>query len=254
MGICLLPSIRGLAYLNAFIDLGVYPDEIILMQQDIPRLKDVRDEAEKADYNGMFFNIDIDLPAYVNGCGARVITVPANDINSPLIHESLKKCRSSYFIFTGGGILDKLTLSQGKFFIHIHPGIVSHYRGSTCFYYSLLENGSLGSTAFLMDEHIDTGNVIASTRFRMNYLIQPWQKLFMDYIVDPFIREVTLKKVLEFYLHQGYINATPQPPSYKPAYFIMHPLLRHLTIHLSNNRYNAGKPCGIFEITDKESV
>lgn len=244
-----MPSIRGLAYLDAFIDLGVYPGEIILMQQEIPRLKDVRAEAEKYGYNDIFFNLALDLFDFAVNCGARVINVPTTDINSPLVRESLKSCLSSYFVFTGGGILDKETLRQGKNFIHIHPGIVPRFRGSTCFYYSLLEDNSLGSTAFLMDEHIDTGNVIASTRFHMNYRIQPEQTMFMDYIVDPFVRAVTLKKVLSMYVHDGRIMTSPQPPSDTHAYFVMHPLLRHLTIHRINRRYDEAAPGGIFEIT-----
>ena len=219
------------------------------MTQQIQKLEAVRAEAKRFGYNEMFFNLDLDLFDFVANCGARVVSVPTTDINSTLVRESLKSCRNSYFVFTGGGILDKETLGQGKNFIHVHPGIVPHFRGSTCFYYSLLEDNSLGSTAFLMDEHIDTGNVIASTRFHMNYRIQPEQTLFMDYIVDPFIRAMTLKKVLSMYIREGRIVTSPQPPSDTPAYFVMHPLLRHLTIHRISRRYDENAPGGIFEIT-----
>ena len=91
----LLPSIRGLAYVNAFRDCRAFPGEVILMAGEIPRLAEVRAEGERFGYSQLFFDLTLDLYDFLKGCGARVTRVPTTDANSPIVHEALRGCRSS---------------------------------------------------------------------------------------------------------------------------------------------------------------
>lgn len=248
IGVLLQPSIRGMAYLDVFREMSIFPEEIILMPGSIGKLKDVRAE-DHFDYSGRFFDLNYDLFEYVKTCGADVKSVSSSDINSIEVRHALKSCSSEYIIFTGGGILGRDILSMGKKIIHVHPGLLPEYRGSTCFYYSILERGTVAATAFIMDEGIDTGKPIVSVEFRVNYNINKEQPLFMDFVLDPYIRAYTLKKVLNIYLGFGTIPVQMQQQAGKPAYYVMHPLLRHIAVHKINRMFDGVSAVGISEIT-----
>lgn len=241
------PSVRSVAYLNAFRELGVYPDETIIMPGAVPKLDHVIRESEEYGYRRLFFDVGFDYMEFLGSSGSKILKVPSADINAPSVHEALKKVQNSYVLFSGGGILKRQTIDTGKLFIHVHPGIVPAYRGSTCFYYSILSENFLGSTAFIMSERIDAGDVIAESMFKINYRVQAGQKLFFDYILDPFIRYMTFKKVLTMYLKSERFTPTPQVTTEKPAYYIMHSLLRHLTVNRINKLYDETANAGIFE-------
>jgi methionyl-tRNA formyltransferase len=249
IGVILQPSIRGMAYMDTFREMNICPEKIILMPGSIGKLAEVRAE-DKFGYSGRFFDLQYGLFDYVRNCGADVKTVSSGDINSIEIRNALESCSAEYIVFTGGGILGLDILSIGKKFIHVHPGILPEYRGSTCFYYSLLEKGTVAATAFIMEEGIDTGRTIFSAEFRVNYKIHPEQSLFMDFVLDPYIRAFTLKKVLGIYLGSGTIPTYPQQPSSKPAYYVMHPLLRHIAVHKINRMFDGTSAIGIYVIKE----
>lgn len=233
-----------MAYMDVFRGMGVIPEEIILMPGDINKLEEVRSE-DKYDYSKYFFDLNFDLFEYVSNCGAVVKTVSSNDINGVEIQKALEKCACEYILFTGGGILGQHILSLGKYFIHIHPGFLPEYRGSTCFYYSIMEKGYIGSTAFIMAKEIDSGRYITRSKFSINYSISPQQPLFMDYILDPYIRAFTLRKVLNIYIKNNTLPTYKQKASSIPAYYVMHPLLRHISIIKINSMFNNTSNIGV---------
>ena len=145
------------------------------------------------------------------------------DINHPDLINFIKKNREEYYIFTGGGILKNEILNSGVKFVHLHPGLAPKYKGSTCFYYSIINEGSAGVTAFIMDEGLDTGDIIHQKTFE-----KPQHK-FLDEVYDPYIRSETL------------VDVTSQNLLYKQdfkrqnshegeTYFIIHPVLKHIAI------------------------
>ncbi|MCX6122129.1 MAG: hypothetical protein NTX44_11005 [Ignavibacteriales bacterium] len=243
-----MPSVRSIAYLNVFQELGVWPSEVVIIPVGIPGLDKLMEEDKLFRYSDAFFRIDPDLINSIEHTGATVIKAKSSDINDEEIQACLHQCSNKYFLFTGGGILSEHMFMLGKTFIHLHPGSIPEYRGSTCFYYSILTENTLGSTAIIMDKNIDTGPNIAASKFCINYLIKPEQPLFVDYIIDPYIRSYTLKKVLQKYSAENRIEICPSQHKEGNAYFIMHPLLRHLAVIRINTLYDPNKPSGIFEI------
>jgi methionyl-tRNA formyltransferase len=246
LGVLLLPSVRSLAYLAMLRSLNWTPREVVLLQGEIGCLEAVRAEDREFGYSRKYFDPSVDLESYLEDV-PEVLRVDGIDVNSTAVHRALGQCSSEVFLFTGGGILSGETLRLGKSLLHCHPGWVPDYRGSTCFYYSLLQENALGATAFLMDEHIDTGAVLARSRFRCNLRVTPSQPLFMDYILDPYIRACTLRKALLARLRSGAWGAFPQEPDGRQAFFVMHPWLRHLAISRVNAAYLESAPEGIFE-------
>ena len=145
------------------------------------------------------------------------------DINHPELIEFIRKCDIDYFIFSGGGILKSEVLSVGPKFIHLHPGIVPFYRGSTCFYYSIINEDKCGVTAFIMDENLDTGDIITQKTFpKPNYA-------HIDSVYDSQIRSETLIHVLKNKLLEKH-EFQSQDPSKGTTYFIIHPVLKHIAI------------------------
>ena len=145
------------------------------------------------------------------------------DINHPDLINFINKNREEYYIFTGGGILKNEILNAGVKFVHLHPGLAPKYKGSTCFYYSIINEGSAGVTAFIMDEGLDTGDIIYQKTFE-----KPQHK-FLDEVYDPYIRSETLVDVTSqnLFYRQDFKK---QNSHVGETYFIIHPVLKHIAI------------------------
>ena len=73
IGILLLPSIRSIAYLNTFLDLGIFPDEIILLKGEIPELNKVQEEDKIYKYSDEFFSLDQYILSNIDGLALEVL-------------------------------------------------------------------------------------------------------------------------------------------------------------------------------------
>ncbi len=156
--------------------------------------------------------------------------VNAKGCNDKEVIKAVKSRKEKFFIYTGGGILKKEILATGKKFIHVHPGIVPDYRGSTCFYYSILKEGNCGATAFFMEEAIDTGNIIMQKKYEKPDYAD------IDNIFDPYMRSDLLVQVIKK-LKNGKLIAKKQDLSRGEVYFVIHPVLKHIAIlHSTNNK------------------
>jgi len=232
------PSLRALAYLEVLNEYDFLPDEVIILKNDEGNQinRDLANESRKYNYH-QFYNISNNINDFFVNKNCKVINLNTKDVNDPMVIRSVKRLKNKYIIFSGGGILKKIILSLNKFFIHIHPGIIPTYRGSTCFNYSLLENYSLGSTAYFMNKNIDSGEIILQRDFKINYFIHPDQPLFIDYILDNYIRSQTLKATLALFRDNIDFKTRIEDCS-GFAYYIMHPLLRYLTIEKINKEFS----------------
>lgn len=149
------------------------------------------------------------------------------DVNSATVVEAVRNAPVDVFIYSGpgGAILRKPLLGAGKAFLHIHPGVVPKFRGSTTVYYSLLETGKCGASAILLNDQIDEGPVLAVREYHA-----PEDRTTLDHGFDPFIRADLLVRVLSQYRSDGAFQLQPQAPSEDEPYYIMHPVLRHIAI------------------------
>ena len=145
-----------------------------------------------------------------------------NDINHIELVDYIRKKNFDFVIFTGGGILRKDILSSGTKFVHFHPGIVPEYRGSTCFYYSIIKENNCGVTAFVMNEGLDTGDVIYQKIFE-----KP-NHVFIDDVYDSFIRSETMVDVLKN--NQLEKKFKKQDQTSGNTFYIIHPVLKHISI------------------------
>lgn len=226
------PSFRSRAYAQAMLQAGIFPTCVIYLP------------GEEPSWNGSksyFLKLDKEKPEFIfkpdeharytfDASNIPVIISPVKDVNSPQFVSFLKKFTNPVALYSGfpGIILGKDLLKSGKQFLHIHGGYAPRYRGSTAFYYSLLEQDSLGATAFWMEEKIDTGAIIGRK------LYTAIDRINIDNILDPCVRADLLQDILIYrskesdYPVSFYDNKNPF------TYHVIHPVLKHIVLR----RYN----------------
>jgi len=154
-------------------------------------------------------------------------TLPTDDVNGAAVFEAVKACPVEVWIYSGSGgvILGRHLIQSGKRFLHVHPGLVPRFRGSTTIYYQLLVAAHCGASALFLDEKIDTGSVLATRVYPA-----PADRTLIDHGYDPFIRSDLLLRVLQDYRRTGEFHPAPQDAAPAETYYVMHPVLRHVAI------------------------
>jgi len=220
IGIILTPTFRAMAYLQKLTKNKIYPNFAIIMNS-----KDKNIFSSIIKENEMnFFDKFKDFKSVLKTFSIPYKEVTAEDCNNAKIVKILKQRNEKFFIYTGGGILKEEILDIGKKFIHVHPGIVPEYRGSTCIYYSIINEDKCGATAFFMSKKIDTGDIIAKKSFKKPNTPN------IDYEYDAYIRSSLLTTIIKKYIKLGKFISKPQNLNKGETYFIIHPVLKHLAI------------------------
>lgn len=220
IGIILTPDIRSKAYLQKIITNNILLDEIIFMNDNREEKQFSIDEMNTAKEYG--FNFSESVKDTLTKQNIKFKEFNFVDINHDELLEYVKQSKMDYFIFTGGGILRSKILNVDTKFIHFHPGIVPDYRGSTCYYYSIINEDKCGVTSFIMNEGLDTGPIVHQKIF------QKPNHVFIDEIYDSYIRSETLLDVLKNNMLENEIIT--QDLEEGNTYFIIHPVLKHIAI------------------------
>lgn len=221
IGIILTPDERSKAYLQKILDNKIKLEKILFMNDK--RKEPIYDAECIIKSKEVGFDISEPVKTTLKNHNLEFNEFDFVDINNYQLIEYISKLNIPYFIFTGGGILKKEILNCGPKFIHLHPGLVPQYRGSTCFYYSIINEDMCGVTAYFMDEKLDTGDIIYQKKF-----IKPNHR-FIDDVYDAHIRSETLLDVLKNNMILSG-KFTKQNPDKGESYYIIHPVLKHIAI------------------------
>jgi methionyl-tRNA formyltransferase len=199
---------RTHAYLRALRDHDLLPSELVFLNR--PGAASQRGIVELA-----------------RSAGVHVTLVDADDINDEAVVKVIERLAQRYFIFSSlpGSIVRKRLFATGKQLIHVHPGRLPDFRGSTTIYYSLIAERKIEATALLLNEKIDAGPIIGRASFRV-----PADRRMIDGEFDPDIRASLLTTVMRDYAERGDFNAVEQSVAVGDTYFIIHPVLKHLAI------------------------
>ena len=76
-----------------------------------------------------------------------------------------------------------------------------------------------------MSDKIDNGEVLEKINFKI-----PKNKSEIDLLYDPYIRAETISSVLKKYKKNGFLKSKKQNNSKQKTYYIIHPVLKHLSI------------------------
>ena len=151
-----------------------------------------------------------------------------NTVNDEQVRRVIKKRDDKLYIFSGygGDIIRNRILSLGVNFLHVHGGYLPTYKGSTTNYYSLLQRGTLGASAIMLSDHLDSGPIVFKREFNC-----PDNVALLDYFIDPGIRAKVLVEALRKIdkLQEDNLWET-QNSEEGETYFVIHPILKHLAI------------------------
>lgn len=228
-----VPSSRSRIYLDLLERHGVLPEPVLLLEDPSVETAEQRRRAAESVPSGTVLPEDPELDVRrtvrqrVEDLGIEHRALETLDPNAGVVVEAVAEFDQEFMVYSGPGgvILDGDLLTAGPQFLHVHAGELPDYRGSTTVYYSLLAESTCGATAFLMNENIDEGPIVAKESYP-----PPEDPKTLDFYYDPWIRARLLVKVLSSYRDEGYLPETPQRPDEGETYFIVHPVLKHLAV------------------------
>ncbi|MDR1475414.1 MAG: hypothetical protein LBI30_02745 [Holosporales bacterium] len=216
--IILYDSARARSYIQHLCENGLFPNEVLLMPGCWEPPANLRRSKK------ISFDFKEPVQETISKYRLKIVSCKTQDINNENTIENIKKRSSDQFIIFGGAggqILKKPVLSQGVPILHIHPGIVPNYRGSTTIYYSMLVEGKAGCSAFFFNEKIDDGPLVLRKTYKLIRGIN------IDYMFDPEIRGLMLVeavKKLTLSMRTTIVKKKTLP------YFIIHPVLKHIAM------------------------
>jgi methionyl-tRNA formyltransferase len=212
---------RARAYIDLLIKAGLQPSKAIVVES--PQLVQAPVEPN---YTDLFDNVSSVKDVLIEA-GIEISIVTAKHINDSEVVSKVRELKQSIVIFAGpsGSLLRKPYFYMGKQFLHVHPGKLPDYRGSTPMYYSLLNEGNITATAFIMAEAIDAGEILLEKTFP-----PPENKLDIDLIFDPYIRAKVLVEVMSYYCREKQLPVGKAAEGEGDTYYIIHPVLKHIAL------------------------
>ena len=114
-----------------------------------------------------------------------------------------------------------------KKIIHVHPGDLPSFKGSTTHYYEYLLKNKITYTSIFLSKHLDSGKIIFKKKYNPNKI----NFSRIDDYYDPLFRSETLIQTLEYINKKDKLekNVKKSKNFYKD-YYVIHPLLKHLSI------------------------
>lgn len=211
---------RSRAYIQKLINNNITPNYVLYLYEDGDKNKEYYYQKREKEY----FDINKSLYDTLVENNIQFIEINNKDCNSEIVINEVKRRKEEYIIFSASGILGEDILNCNKKFIHVHPGIIPSYRGSTCFYYSMIKEGKVGATALFLNNKIDQGEIIQQKEYEVPMNID------IDNIFDPYIRSELLYEVICEYINDNKINSVVQNVNEGETYHVIHPILKHLAI------------------------
>lgn len=219
------PGFRARAYAQRLASAGLAPECAIFLAGAEPEWDGPEVVSFQVGESRVVFRPG--LPAPASMADSRCTALAASDVNGDEAARAIGEAPVNVLVYAGAGgvILSPRILATGKRFLHVHGGLAPRFRGSTAFYYSLLEEGTIGATAIWLDEGIDTGPVVARMQVPSPEAVE------IDRVFDPCLRAELLASVLRRYRETGAFPEKHAPPDEAATtYFVIHPVLKHLAL------------------------
>jgi methionyl-tRNA formyltransferase len=212
---------RSRAYIHALHDAGLLPSFVLML-----RGRDSVKAASLPTHTPLFDN-QTPLVTKLKELGVNFQEIVTPSINSQEVLDELRQLPQQYVVYSGppGALLRQGLFDTGKRFLHVHPGRLPAFRGSTPMYYSLLAEQQMAATALFLNLKIDEGEIIREKPYQA-----PDDRVSIDQDFDPWMRADLLKDVLVDFALTGGFETNSQTHDQSGAYYIIHPVLKHLAI------------------------
>jgi len=238
LGLFVYDSPRSRAYIGALINLGIKPAWAFVVNYT------------SHDPSGQFvktalFDNDTQIVNTLEKYDIQHIKVTTDNIKNPTVISMFELCEMEYIVYAGppGAILKEKYFRNPKIkFIHVHPGSLPEYKGSTPMYYSLLETGTICATSLFLSEELDSGEIILSKEFKLSLE----EVKNMDFITDPWIRSIVLSETIASMIDHKKGLLIKCCPEFSDVvnndvanqgrgvkgttYYVIHPVLKHAAV------------------------
>ena len=212
---------RARAYLDRMSKAGLRPQRAIVL--NVPSIV----QASVRSMPSALFDNQTPVEAKCEQLGIPTQKIEADHINQPHVIRQVLQLPADYAVFAGpaGAILAEDYFSGHMKFIHVHPGRLPQFRGSTPYYYELFMRGRMTATAILMAAKLDAGQIIAEREFAL-----PEQVQTLDLEFDPWMRAEILIPVLEELATAGSISSARNQVGPAQTFYVIHPVLKSLAV------------------------
>lgn len=215
---------RARAYLDGALAAGLAPAEAIVVT--LASAPPAGTSTAARPVTGLFDNTT-PLPHALDRAGIPARHLDVDRLDAPAVLDVLAGLAPALVVIAppAGVLLAPAFFAiPGLRYLHVHPGQVPGYRGSTPMYHQLLAEGRLVASALLLDAGIDTGGVLGERIFDA-----PGDRTSIDHVFDPWMRAATLVDVLAAYAAGRELVALPQAGPAR-TWFVIHPVLRHVAL------------------------
>lgn len=212
---------RARAYVSCLLQASLVPASAIIVEY--PNLIAAPAQFHDTD----LFNNHQPVQQQLIDAGIDIEVVQAQGINDPQVIHAIGRVIQEVVIFaaSAGSLLRKPFFELGKTFIHVHPGRLPDYRGSTPMYYSLLRENHLTMTAFIMAEQLDAGAILMERRFPA-----PTKRTDIDVVYDPYLRACVMVEVMQYWATHQRLPEARKPQGDGQTYYVIHPVLKHIAL------------------------
>ncbi len=226
-------TVRSQAYIQSLVKSEITPSYVIILDER-PEATKIRPENRdtqkygnaRYDFGQACISFQETLVETLSTAGIPFDIVAEPNINSSLVINLIDARDEQHVVVSvyGGQILKKEILSLGKLFIHVHTGILPHYRGSTTIYYSILNEGSVGATSIFLDNGIDTGQIICKQSYKLDF-----DSRQIDHIYDGLVRANHIIETIKMLMSREIVMEKQSDPD-SQTYYVIHPVLKHFAI------------------------
>jgi methionyl-tRNA formyltransferase len=232
LGFIFSDTSRSRAYLQILISKNIFPKVYVLIESNDPQLIGKPKHKSKTfhtplKYGGDFWSFDPDesVITTLNKRKLDYVKLNVQNINDPKVIPFLKTLNIENLIYSGAGgiILKKELFDLSINFIHAHGGLLPNYQGSTCNFYSIIEENLVAASVIIMNEKIDDGPIIHKIELKPDF-----QKDKMDHYFDPLIRAIAIVKAFE--CNPTLKETDKRKVVQNSMYFVIHPVLKHIAI------------------------
>ena len=219
---------RTRAYIDQMIKNELFPKKIILLKKN--------SIAEKLKFRANpYFDNETELVDKILKLKKNKIErINVNTSNDMRCLKNVMSSKESFFIFSSnpGEILRKEYFDKGKIYLHVHPGKLPNFKGSTPYYYEILKDKKITFTSLFMSYKLDQGKVIFSKSFNTHKL-KYYDRMALDDILDPYLRSLVLIETLKKFKVKNIKNAISVKKNNKDYsnYFVIHPVLKNIAIY-----------------------
>ncbi len=221
-------TMRSQAYLQFLCKHDLFPGHIAFFGDPNGKLPGQTDQKiESPDIEGMFIpDWSETLHETVEKHKLDQSLIETTNINDQKIYSYLQDSDYDLVIYSGygGQIVGKKLLDLGIPFLHVHTGWLPEYRGSTTFFYSIINENKVGVSALFLNERIDEGKIIDREWF------PPPAGAEADYSYDSIIRGEILVRVLKSKIQTGKYPMEIVQGEEGTTYYVIHPVMKHLAL------------------------